>query len=92
MMLVGTSKLVDKPLLLLSAPAISATHYAAPSGETLGRMLPHPFGKLRRAHQAGLHRHIGEVRRGDGLLMTIGRRGEAAQHGDDADHDRKAPS
>ncbi|KGJ65665.1 hypothetical protein BJA5080_02310 [Bradyrhizobium diazoefficiens SEMIA 5080] len=62
--------------------------HATPSREALGRMLVHPFGKLRRAHHAGLHRNVGEVRRGDDLLVTIGGRGEAAKHGNDLDHDR----
>ena len=55
-------------------------------------MLLHPLGELWGAHQAGLHRDIGEVRRGDGLLVAICRRGETAEHGDDLDHDCRAPS
>ena len=34
-------------------------------------MLLHPLGELRRAHQAGLHRDVSEVRGGDGLLVAI---------------------
>ena len=54
-------------------------------------MLLHPLRKLRRAHQAGLHRYVGEARGGDGLLVAIRRRGETAEHGDNLDHE-KAPS
>ena len=50
------------------------------------------LGELRRAHQAGLHRDVGEVRGGDDLLVAICRRGETAEHGDDLDHDRRRPS
>ena len=38
--------------LRLSSPAIMFAHYAAPCRKTLGRMLIHPLGELRRAHQA----------------------------------------
>ncbi len=55
-------------------------------------MLVHPLGELRRAHQAGLHRDVGEVRGGDDLLVAICRRRETAEHGDDRDHDRRSPS
>ena len=76
----------------LCSPAILSTNHAAPCGEALGRMLLHPLGELRRAHQAGLQRDVGEVRGGDGLFVAICRRGETAQHGDDLDHDRRPPS
>jgi hypothetical protein len=78
--------------LLLSSPAILLAQHAAPGCKALGRMLLHPIGELRRAHQAGLHRHIREVRGGDHLLAAICRRGETAEHGDDLDHDRGPPS
>lgn len=55
-------------------------------------MLAHPLGELRRAHQAGLHRDVGEVRGGGDLLMAICRRRETAEHGDDRDRERKPPS
>jgi hypothetical protein len=55
-------------------------------------MLVHPLGELRRAHQAGLHRDVGEVRGGDDLLVAVYRRRETAEHGDDLDHDRRPPS
>ena len=55
-------------------------------------MLLHPLGELRRAHQAGLHRDVSEVRGGDDLLVAICRNGEMAEHGDDLDHDTRLPS
>src|SRR5882762_6725419 len=76
----------------LSSPAILFANHAAPCRQALGRMLLHPLGELRRAHQAGLHRDVGEFRSGDGLLAAIYRRGETAEHGDDLDHDRTTPS
>src|SRR3954453_13910744 len=81
-----------KPLSTLSSPAILSANYAAPCRQTLGRMLIHPLGELRRAHQAGLHRDLGEVRGGDNLLVAICRRGKTAEHGDDLDHDNRASS
>ena len=63
------------------------TDDTTPCPKALGRMLLHPIGKLWRAYQAGLHRHVSEVRRGNGLLMAICRRGETAEHGDDLNHD-----
>jgi hypothetical protein len=45
----------------LSSPAVLFAN-AAPCRQALGRMLLHPLGKLRRAHQAGLHRDVSEVR------------------------------
>jgi len=54
-------------------------------------MVLHPLSELRRTEQAGLHRDAGEVRGGDGLLVAICRRGQAAERGDDLDHER-APS
>lgn len=47
--------------------------------------------ELRRANKAGLHRDVGEVRGGDGLLAAIYRRREAAEHSDDYYHET-APS
>src|SRR5229473_6717288 len=76
----------------LNSPAILFANHAAPCRQALGRMLLHPLGELRRAHQAGLHRDVREVRGGDGLLAAICRRGETAEHGDDLDHDRRTPS
>jgi hypothetical protein len=76
----------------LRSPAILFADHAAPRRKTLGRMLLHPVGELRRAHQAGLHRNVSEIRGGDGLLVAICRRGETAEHGDDLDHDRRTPS
>src|SRR5229473_1393492 len=81
-----------RPGSALSSPAILFTNYAAPCRQALGPMLVHPLCELRRAHQAGLHRDVGEVRGGDGLLVAICRRGEIAEHGDDLDHDWRAPS
>jgi hypothetical protein len=66
--------------------------FAAPSCKALGRMLLHPVGELRRSHQAGLHRDLGEVGGGDSLLMTISWRGETAEYGDDLDQDSSPPS
>lgn len=75
----------------LRSPAILIADHAAPCREALRRMLLHPFGKLRRAHQAGLHRDISEVGGSDGLLVAIRRRRQTAEHGNDLDH-KKAPS
>jgi hypothetical protein len=72
----------------LSSAAIPFTEHAAPCCKPLGRMLIHPVGELRCAHQAGLHRDVSEVRGGDGLLVAICRRRQTAEHGDDRDHDR----
>jgi hypothetical protein len=55
----------------LSSPAILFTEYTAPCRKAFGRMLIHPVGELRCAHQAGLHRDLCEVRRGDSLLVAI---------------------
>jgi hypothetical protein len=79
-------------LSTLSSPAIRSTNHAAPCRQALGRMLLHPLGELRRAHQARLYREVSEVRRGDGLLAAVCRRGETAEHGDDLDHDRRPAS
>ena len=43
---------LQNPLPGLSSPAIMFAHYAAPCRKALGRMLIHPLGELRRAHQA----------------------------------------
>jgi hypothetical protein len=80
-----------KAAFTLGSPAIPFANHAAPCCQALGRMLLHPLGELRRAHQAGLHRNVSEVRGGDGLLVTICRRGETAEHSDDLDHDRRTP-
>jgi hypothetical protein len=81
-----------KLISTLSSPAILFANHAAPCRQALGGMLLHPLGDLRRAHQAGLHRDVSEVRGGDGLLVAICRRGETAEHGDDLYHDRRTPS
>ena len=81
-----------KLISTLSSPAILFSNHAAPCRQALGGMLLHPLGELRRAHQAGLHRDVSEVRGGDGLLVAICRRGETAEHGDDLYHDRRTPS
>jgi hypothetical protein len=81
-----------KLISTLSSPAILFANHAAPCRQALGGMLLHPLGELRRAHQAGLHRDVSEVRGGDGLLVAICRRGETAEHGDDLYHDRRTPS
>src|SRR5579872_6381658 len=60
----------------------------APGRQALGGMLLHPLGELRHAHQAGLHRDVGEFGGGDSLLMAIRRRGQTAEHGNDLDHAR----
>src|SRR5258705_9557661 len=75
-------------LSTLSSPAILFANHATPCRQALGGMLLHPLGELRRAHQTGLHRHVSEVRGGDGLLVAICRRRETAEHRDDRDHDR----
>ena len=80
------------PVFTLSSPAALFADHAAPRRQAFCRMLLHPVGKLRRSHQAGLHRDVGEVRGGDGLFVAICRRGETAQHGDDLDYDRRPPS
>ena len=89
---IGREFLRRKLLSTLNSPAILFTNHAAPCRQALGGMLLHPLGELRRAHQAGLHRDVSEVRGGDGLLVAICRRGETAEHGDDLDHDRTTPS
>jgi hypothetical protein len=81
-----------KAAFTLGSPAIPFANHAAPCCQALGRMLLHPLGELRRAHQAGLYRNLSEVRGGDGLLVAICRRGETAEHSDDLDHDRRTPS
>jgi hypothetical protein len=55
----------------LSSPAVLFADHAAPFRKALGRMLLHPLSQLRRAHQAGLHRDVSEVRGGHGLLVAI---------------------
>ena len=72
----------------LSSPAILFTDNAAPCRKPLSRMLSHPVGELRCAHQAGLHGQVSEFRGGDGLLVAICRRRQTAEHSDDRDHDR----
>jgi len=85
--------LTERMLLsTLCSPAILFADHATPRRQALGWMLLHPLGELRRAHQAGLHRDLSEVRGGDGLLVAICRRGQTAEHGDDLDHDRTTPS
>jgi hypothetical protein len=54
-------------------------------------MLLHPIGELRRTHQA-VHRDIGEIRRGDDLLVARCWRGNSTEHGDDLDHDVRSAS
>jgi hypothetical protein len=76
----------------LDSPPMLFADHAAPRRKALCRMLLHPLDELRRAHQAGLHGDVSEVRGGDGLLVAICRRGETAEHGDDLDHDRRIPS
>lgn len=75
----------------LSSPALLLTDHAAPYRKAFGRMLIHPLGELRRAHQTGLHGDVGEVRSGDGLLVATYWRRKTAEHGDDLDHE-KTPS
>src|SRR5262249_2575823 len=76
----------------LNSSAILLADHAAPCRQALGRMLPHPLGELRRAHQAGLHRDVGEVRGGNNLLVANRGRREVAEHSNDLDHDRTTPS
>jgi hypothetical protein len=64
----------DQAPLASVAPAGLLPDHATPSRQALGRMLVRPFGALGRAHQARLHRHVSEVRRGDDLLATISRK------------------
>jgi hypothetical protein len=71
---IGREFLRRKLLSTLNSPAILFTNHAAPCRQALGRMLLHPLGELRRAHQAGLHRDVSEVRGGDSLLAAICRR------------------
>jgi hypothetical protein len=78
-------------VVTLSFLAIPFTDHAAPCRKALGRVALHPIGELRRAHQAGLHRDVGEVRGRDGLFVASCRRRKTAEHGDDLDHER-APS
>jgi hypothetical protein len=79
--------LAQRALTILGSRAIRFTNQTTPCRQALGWMLAHPRGELRRAHQAGLHRDVGEVRGGYGLLMAICRGGEAAKHCDDLNHD-----
>jgi hypothetical protein len=76
----------------LSSPPILVADHAAPCREAFGRTLLHPLGELRRTHQTGLHRHVSDVRGRDHLLVTICRRGETAEYGDDLDHDDRTSS
>ena len=76
----------------LSSPALSFAELAAPPRKALGRMLLHPISELRCSHHAGLHRDVSEVRRSHGLLAAICWRGEAAEHGDNFNHDGRPPS
>ena len=80
----------DLLFALNSSAALFADH-TAPRREALSRMLFHPVGKLRRAHQACLHRDVSEIRGGDGPLVAICGRRQTAEHGNDLDHE-KAPS
>ena len=82
------TRLFLKSFFNLSCSAIRFADHAAPCRKALGRMLIHPVGELRRAHQAGLHRNVSEIRSGDDLLVAICRRRETAEHGDDLDHER----
>ena len=86
-----TSAVRSDPLFTLRSPAILIADHAAPCREALRRMLLHPFGKLRRAYQAGLHRDVSEVGGGDGLLVAICRRRQAAEHGNDLNHEKASP-
>jgi hypothetical protein len=70
----------------LSSPALPLAELTAPSRKAFGWMLFHPVGKLRCSHHTGLHRDVSEVRRRDGLLAAIRRRGQAAEDGDNLDH------
>jgi hypothetical protein len=72
-------------------PSCFANH-APPFHQAPRGMLFHPLGELRRAHQAGLHRNVGEVRRDDDLLVTTCRRGDTAERCDDLDHEGKPTS
>jgi len=83
-----TGELAGDLISTLSSPALPFADLAAPSRKALGRMLLHPVGKLRCSHHAGLYRNVSEVRRSDGLLVAISWRGEAAEHGDNLDHER----
>src|SRR6516162_1935714 len=76
------------PPFTLSSPATLFADHTAPCREALGRMLLHPVGKLRRAHQARLHRDVSEIRGGDEPLVAISRRRQTAEHGDDLDHEK----
>src|SRR5262249_41024212 len=76
------------PPFTLSSPAALFTDHTTPCREALGRMLLHPVGKLRRAHQARLHGDISKVRCGDDLFAAICRTRKTAEHGDDLDHDK----
>ena len=64
---------------------------AAPRRKPFGWMVLHPIGKLRSAHQAGLHRDVGEVGRGNGLLVAGGRISQGAENGDDLNHQIAPP-
>jgi len=76
------------PLFSLGSIAALFADYTTPCREALGRMLFHPIGKLRGAHQTGLHRDVSEVGGGHGLLVAIYGGRETAEHRNDFDHDR----
>ena len=56
---------------ILSCAAILLANHAAPCCQELGGMLLHPLGDLRRAHQAGLHPNVGEVRPFVGAVLDV---------------------
>jgi hypothetical protein len=66
---------------LSGSPAVLFSDHAAPCRQPFSRMLLHPLRKLRRAHQAKLHRDVCDVRGRDDLLVAIDRGGEAERAG-----------
>ena len=78
----------DNLIVTLGSPARPLSEFAAPSRKALGWMLLHPVSKLRCTHHAGLHRDVSEIRRRDGLLVAICRRGQTAENGDYLDHEK----
>jgi hypothetical protein len=76
----------------LSPPATRFADHAATCREALGRMLLHPFGELRRAHQAGAQREISKVGGGDDKLAAVRGRGQTAQYRNDLYQFQTPPS
>jgi hypothetical protein len=61
---------------------LSIADLATPAGQAEIRMVLHPIGQLRRAHQTSCHREIAQAGRNDALEVAIGRNREATKEGD----------